>query len=105
MRRVGARALIGGLSMDGEGAVFWPDRDNLKAVWLCRRSHFDDRHRPRPARGGALDLHRKARDREARRRQRVEMAQFFQMAIADVTSPFVALPDQRLVTRRRLFLR
>src|SRR5271166_2432036 len=61
------------------------------------RSHFDNRDGPRPAGRGPLDLHREARNHEARRRQGLEVVKFLDMAVADVASRLVALPDDRRI--------
>src|SRR5689334_4142848 len=47
-------------------------------------SAVDDRDRPGPACGSALDLYRKTRHHEAGRRQLLEIMQFLDVAIADV---------------------
>src|SRR5437868_7176539 len=49
----------------------------------------------RPAGGGAADLHGETRDREAVGRQRLEVVQLLEVAVADLASGLVALPDQR----------
>src|SRR5271166_83312 len=64
-----------------------------------RPSVLDDRHRPRPAGGGALDLGREARDHESGRRQRLEIVQLLDVAVADAPAGLVALPDDRGVAR------
>ncbi len=56
---------------------------------------FDDRDGPGPAGRSALDLGRKAADREADRGQRLEIVQLLDMAIADMATRLVALPDDR----------
>ena len=65
-------------------------RDRISRV---RRSHFDDRHCPRPAGRGALDFCGKAADREARGRQDFEIMELLDMTVADMPPRFVALPD------------
>src|SRR6266478_32043 len=65
-----------------------------EAVLQRRHLAIDDRHRPCPARRSALDLDRKARHGETGRRQKLQIVQLFDMAVADVASGLVALPDQ-----------
>jgi hypothetical protein len=65
----------------------------------------DDRDRPRPSRRGALDLHRKAGHREPGRRQKFQIVQFFDVAVADVPPGLVALPDQAGIFGLGEFLR
>src|ERR1700732_3073979 len=50
--------------------------------------------RPGPARRSALDLDRKTRHGETGRRQKLQIVQLFDVAVADVASGLVALPDQ-----------
>src|SRR3954451_21701720 len=59
-----------------------------------KQSAVEYRHRPRPPRRGALDLHRKARHHEPGRRQLLQIVQLFDVAIADVAAGLVAFPDQ-----------
>src|SRR5437588_1058453 len=54
-----------------------------------------DRDGPRPAGGGAADLHRKARDREAVAGQRFQIVQLLEVAVADLAASLVPFPDQR----------
>src|SRR5882757_3154324 len=65
----------------------------------------DNGHRPRPARGSALDLYRKARHHETGRRQLLEIVKFLDVTIADVTAGLVAFPDQAGILRFGIFLR
>src|SRR6185369_15950144 len=51
-------------------------------------------HGARPTRRGAADLDREAGDGEAIARQRLEIVQLLEVAIADVAAGFVAFPDQ-----------
>src|SRR5687767_10149537 len=59
----------------------------------------------RPARGGALHLHREARDGEAMRRQHLEIVQLLDVAVADLAPGLVPFPDHLHVLRRRVALR
>ncbi len=61
----------------------------------------EDRHRARPAGRGAADLVRKAADDEAVGRQRFEVVQLLEVAVADVAAGLVAFPDQRGVLASR----
>src|SRR5262245_61335089 len=54
----------------------------------------------RPACRGALNLHGKADDLEAVRRQLLEIVQLFQVRVADLTPGAMAFPDQARITRR-----
>src|SRR3981189_965501 len=58
---------------------------------------LEDRHRARPAGGGAADLVREAGDGEAMAGQRLEIVQLLEVAVADVAAGFVALPDDRRI--------
>ncbi len=55
---------------------------------------IEQRDRARPAGGGAADLDREARDREAVAGQRFEVVQLLEVAVADVAAGLVAFPDQ-----------
>src|SRR6476659_5241660 len=68
-------------------------------------SAFDDRHRPRPAGGRALDLDRETRHGEPGRGQLLEVVQLFDVAVADVASGLVAFPDQAGIPGFGVFLR
>src|SRR5215470_863384 len=57
-------------------------------------SILDDRHGPRPAGGSGLDLDGEAGNREAVRRQRLQVVQFLDMAVADLAAGPVAFPDE-----------
>src|ERR1700677_1569279 len=98
----------------GSGNTFMnrtPDEEFGRFDWRKRqsqgerRSPIDDRHRPRPTCRGALDLGWEARDGEAGRWQRLEVVQFLDMAIADVTAGLMTFPDERGVVRLAVALR
>src|SRR5574337_1015017 len=67
-------------------------------------SFLDDRDRPRPARRGALDFHRKTCDHEAGGGQRFEVVKLLDVAVTDVAAGLVALPDNRGVVGLRVAL-
>src|ERR1700680_1392499 len=53
------------------------------------------RHRPRPAAGGGADLHREAGHHEAVGRQRFEIVQLLDLAVAAMAAGLVPFPDDR----------
>ena len=65
---------------------------------------LEDRNDAGPAGGGFLDFGRKAGDGEAVGGQGLEIVQLLDMAVADVASRLVALPDQRGVMSCGIFL-
>src|SRR6185312_12606037 len=65
----------------------------------------ENRDRPRPAGGGALDLYWKARHHKTGRRQLLQIVQLLNVAIADVTPGLVAFPDQARIPGLGIFLR
>ncbi len=71
-----------------------------------QRSHgvIDDRDRARPTGGAAAHLDREATHREALRRQRFQIMQLLDVAIADLAAGLVAFPDQAGVACGEVFL-
>src|ERR1700674_3338933 len=55
--------------------------------------------RASPACRGRTNFHGEAGDRETRSRQPLEVVQFLEMAVPDVASRLVALPDELAVSR------
>src|ERR1700675_4595442 len=68
-------------------------------------SAVQNRDRPGPARGCALDLDRETRHGESGRGQLLEIVQLFDVAIADVAARLVAFPDQAGILGFGVFLR
>ena len=76
-----------------------PDQRALLAAELvrfepCRAPLIEHGDRTRPAGRSSADLDREARDREAVTRQRLEIVQLLEVAVADVATGLVTFPDQ-----------
>src|SRR5665213_3742405 len=69
-------------------------RSGSMVRFFIGRSIIEDRYRTSPAGGTAAHFHRKAAHREAFGRQRFEIVQLFDMAVADLASGAMAFPDQ-----------
>src|SRR5690348_9617922 len=75
---------------------------NPVTVWILPRSccrsmrspSIQNRDGARPTGGRAADLNGKAADRESRHRQRLEVVQLLEVAVADLAAGLVAFPDQ-----------
>src|SRR5262249_28070921 len=67
-------------------------------------SSVNDRNRPCPTGGTGAHLYRETTHGEALGREGFEIVQFFDMAIADLASGAVPLPDQRCVSRLGVLL-
>src|SRR5262245_60417942 len=73
----------------------------------CHRASdvsVDDSDRARPACGTAAHLHWKAAHYESLGRQRFEIVQLLDVAIADLAAGLVAFPDQAGVAGGKIFL-
>src|SRR3982074_3907087 len=71
---------------------------------LARGRFVDDGDRPRPAGGTAPHLDGKRAHRESLGRQRLEIVQLLDVAIADLAAGLVAFPDQAGVMASEIFL-
>src|SRR3974377_369952 len=67
-------------------------------------SSVDNRHRARPSGETAAHFHRKATHHETGRRQRLEIVQLLDMAIADLAAGAMTFPDQLGIARLGVFL-